>query len=262
MPDKLTPLIVAGLSRAAAGSWPLHGSRTGEGLFPTSAAGKEAAQKCCADGYVTATPVNAHGAGSRSTATAVRKKAAPHFSITDAGLGFLLAQVSPRQALEGILAALHARQDELAQLSEMTRETLSTTQSLATSVRKALDTISGSAGPSGGNLKAMLSSFLNEAHPSCATAGLASCILQELGRWQQSDACEDYPLPKLYRHAATHTPGLTIGAFHDVLRHLHNTSQIYLHPWTGPLSELPEPPCALLVGHEIAYYASLKVVGS
>jgi hypothetical protein len=49
---------------------------------------------------------------------------------------------------------------------------------------------------------------------------------------------------------------LTIGQFHDGLRELHNREQVYLHPWTGPLYELPEPAYALLIGHEVAYYAS------
>jgi hypothetical protein len=49
---------------------------------------------------------------------------------------------------------------------------------------------------------------------------------------------------------------LTIGRFHDGLRRLHDEGQAYLHPWTGPLYAMPEPAFALLVGHEVAYYAS------
>jgi hypothetical protein len=52
-----------------------------------------------------------------------------------------------------------------------------------------------------------------------------------------------------------HRP-LTIGQFHDGLRQLHEDEQIYLHPWTGPLYAMPEPAFALLIGHEVAYYAS------
>jgi hypothetical protein len=42
------------------------------------------------------------------------------------------------------------------------------------------------------------------------------------------------------------------------LRSLHDRERIYLHPWTGPLYALPEPAFALLIGHEVAYYASLR----
>jgi hypothetical protein len=66
-------------------------------------------------------------------------------------------------------------------------------------------------------------------------------------------------LPELFRRLRDAYPSLTVGQFHDRLRLLHRGEKIYLHPWTGPLYELPEPACALLVGHEIAYYASLRV---
>jgi hypothetical protein len=51
---------------------------------------------------------------------------------------------------------------------------------------------------------------------------------------------------------------LTIGHFHDTLRELHEQEKIYLHPWTGPLYEMAEPAYALLAGHEIAFYASIR----
>jgi hypothetical protein len=62
----------------------------------------------------------------------------------------------------------------------------------------------------------------------------------------------------LFRHVKTQHASLTIGQFHDGLRQLHDEGKIYLHPWTGPLYAMPEPPLALLAGHEIAYYASQR----
>ena len=79
-----------------------------------------------------------------------------------------------------------------------------------------------------------------------------------LKAWHVTHASGDCPLPELFRRARAASPSLTIGAFHDGLRRLHQQQQIYLHPWTGPLYELPEPALALLVGHEIAYYASSR----
>ena len=46
--------------------------------------------------------------------------------------------------------------------------------------------------------------------------------------------------------------GMTIGRFHDSCANC-TTSRVYLHPWTGPLYELPDPPFALLIGHETLY---------
>jgi hypothetical protein len=79
-----------------------------------------------------------------------------------------------------------------------------------------------------------------------------------LRAWQAGQASGDCPLPELFRRAQASTPTLTVGLFHDGLRRLHDQQRIYLHPWTGPLYEIPEPACALLVGHEIAYYASAR----
>ena len=68
----------------------------------------------------------------------------------------------------------------------------------------------------------------------------------------------DCTLPELYRALADLGPAPSIGAFHDCLRTLHADGALALHSWTGPLYALPEPQFALLVGHGIAFYASLK----
>lgn len=81
-----------------------------------------------------------------------------------------------------------------------------------------------------------------------------NAVLDCLYNWAERLA--DCPLPELYRVLPAST--WTIGAFHDVLRALLQQQRIWLHPWTGPLSEIPEPALALLVGHEVAYYASLR----
>src|SRR5262249_6675665 len=95
---------------------------------------------------------------------------------------------------------------------------------------------------------------------TCASAngaaGWTAALQAHLTRWQESGNLEDCPLPELYRNAREAAPALTIGQFHDGLRRLHENGQIALHPWTGPLSEMPEPGLAMLVGHEIVYYAN------
>jgi hypothetical protein len=267
--DKSNPLVLAALGRAATGAGlPLHGGRSGLGLFPASAVGKQAAQRCCQEGYLAEVPVEP-AAPAASTAngaaTLTRKKAIqPLFAITEKGLAYLFSQVSPRQAIEEFLRALEARQVEQGELCTMARQALAETQALRTSVEKALGQLPSPGAATNGHLKALFSAFLNEpARPAPVPTSnrekeLEAYLLQELGRWQQADATEDCPLPHLYRHAVAHSPGLTIGRFHDMLRRLHDDNRVYLHPWTGPLYQLPEPPYALLVGHEIAFYASLR----
>jgi hypothetical protein len=266
--DKSTPLVLAGLGRAATGAgMPLHGGKSAPGLFPSTAAGKLAAQRCREEGFLAEVPVELAAADPRAngTATLTRKKTAgPLFGITEKGIGYLLSQVSPRQAIEDFLRALQERQAELGELCGLARQALAGTETLRTSVEKALAQLPAASATSNGHLKALFTTFLTEpARPAAAPAtgrdkDLEAYLLQELGRWQHADATEDCPLPHLYRHAASGQAGLTIGRFHDLLRRLHDESRIYLHPWTGPLYQLPEPPYALLVGHEIAYYASLR----
>jgi hypothetical protein len=81
-------------------------------------------------------------------------------------------------------------------------------------------------------------------------------ILAQLHHWRETGAAGDCPLPELFRLVGQNS--LTIGQFHDQLRALYEQEQIYLHPWTGPLPEIPKPALALLAGHGIAYYASIR----
>ncbi len=89
-------------------------------------------------------------------------------------------------------------------------------------------------------------------------ASWRQAVLSFLAQWQRSGASGDCPIPELYRQATAAAPCLSVGLFHDGLRSLYDQERIYLHPWTGSLHELPDPACALLVGHEVAYYASLR----
>jgi hypothetical protein len=264
--DKSTPLILAALSRAAAAAEPvpLHGTKTAPGLFPATAAGKQAAQRCRDEGLLAhEARAPAESSNGAATATALKKKAAaPCCFITDKGLSYLLSQVSPRQVLEDFVRLLKDRQQVLAEWTAAARKLHASTETLQLHVQAVLARFcAAERGGAAGGLKALFREFLADAAPACAPnasqveAPLQALLLAELQTWQTSGASEDCPLPHLYRQVTRGTPA-SIGQFHDALRRLHDSAAIYLHPWTGPLYELPEPPFALLVGHEIAYYAS------
>ena len=78
-----------------------------------------------------------------------------------------------------------------------------------------------------------------------------------LKEWSDSGRAGDCQLYYLYQLLTPLCPGITPGAFHDALRNLRQKKLIELHPWTGPLYEIPKPELALMAGHEIACYASL-----
>ncbi|HEY7329805.1 MAG TPA: hypothetical protein VH592_19375 [Gemmataceae bacterium] len=271
MADKSNQLILTALSRAAAAdAVPLHGTKTQAGLFPTNAAGKQAAQRCQEDGYLRIvspsepTPVNGEAG---DTITLVKKKTSSVqlCAITDKGLAYLLCQVSPRQVLEDFVRALEGQRTQAGELLNVAKAMQHGIETMKTNVDKVLQLTCKMEGSDGngstGNLKALFAGFLSNGASSSSTpptssgdTGVHDAILAELTRWQQSGATEDCPLPHLYRQVSPRS----IGQFQDTLRQLHDLRKIYLHPWTGPLYDIPEPPYSLLIGHEIAYYASIR----
>jgi hypothetical protein len=253
--DKSSQLVLTALSRAMAEAvgLPLHGSRTAPGLFAATPLGRQAAQRCVEEGYLRLLD------SSEADPTAHKGKAPPDLCVlTDKGRAYLLGQLSPRQVLEDFVRVLEARQTQADELLTLARSMQTNLGALKANADKALDRLAA-----GTDSPLFLPHHLNgEANgatqripqPPDETAE----YLTHLARWQSSGAPEDCPLPELFRRLAAETPGLTIGRFHDVLRRLHDVDQIYLHPWTGPLYAVPEPSYALLVGHEVAYYASQR----
>jgi hypothetical protein len=226
--DRPTQILLDGLSRAVAdpAGLPLFGGKSAPGLFAATAAGRAVAQRCKDEGLLRVVRTETHGKTPLDVCT-----------VTDKGLAYLLSQVSPKQVLEDFIRTLDARQAQAGELLLIARQMQAGLDALKLSAEKVLEqlhrpAVNGSANGS-------------EAWPAA--------VLSYLARRQ-----EDCPLPELFRQATQAAPGLTIGRFHDGLRRLLDAGQIYLHPWTGPLHALPEPPYALLVGHEIAYYASKR----
>ena len=218
MADKSTQLVIAALTRAAAdpGGVPLFAARGEAGLFPSTPAGKLAAQKARDEGHLQA------GDDARCT-------------ITGRGLEHLLGQVSPRQVLEDFVRVLESRSAQVAQMA-------AGLDALRAMLRPVLDRAAAAS-----DLKAVFRQFHDAPHDPAPVLG------ELLARWSGPGDC---PLPELFKRAGERLPGLALGAFHDALRRMHRAGCAYLHPWTGPLYSMPEPACALLVGHEVAYYAS------
>jgi hypothetical protein len=240
MADKSTPLLLEALTRAAAdpAGLPLHAGKSAPGLFPATAAARLAAQRGKDEGLF------------KVVRTETRGKAVQEVcAITEKGLAHLLGQVSPRQILEDLVRAVESRQAQLTELVASARQTHSSLEAFKALAEKVLQQVrSQGATP----LPCDRTAAPNGAETWAAAA------LAYLTRWRDGGASEDCPLPELFRVARQAYPKLTVGQFHDGLRQLNEQGRIYLHPWTGPLYDLPEPPYALLTGHEIAYYVSLR----
>jgi hypothetical protein len=236
--DKSTQIVLEALGRAVADpdGVPLHGNKTVPGLFAANASGKQAAQLCKDEGYLRVVRTETKGKTTHEVC-----------ALTEKGLAYLLNQVSPKQVLEGLIQTLEGRRGQVGELLNAVRQMQTGFDALKTTAEKVLQQVNRPA-----------ASQVGPGRSSNGCETWTSAVLSYLTRWQASGAPEDCSLPDLYRQAKQAAPSLTIGHFHDGLRKLHDQQQIYLHPWTGPLYDIPEPPYALLVGHEIAYYVSIR----
>lgn len=258
MADKSAQLVLEALGKAIAdpqGS-PLYGTKTNPGLFASSAAAKQAAQLCKDEGYLRVVRTETKG-----------KSILEICAITEKGVAYLLSQVSPRKVLEEMVHTLQARQNEAGELLVTARQMQASFDALKATAEKVLQAVASCQGTSVLNVGAGTENGRNGSGNGEARKGKATSPVEQdwtrsalacLKRWQSSGTSEDCALSELYRQVCKTALGLTIGQFHDGLRRLHEQQLIYLHPWTGPMSEIPEPATALMVGHEIAYYASLR----
>lgn len=235
--DTSQALILEALTRAAAApeGLPLLGSKAAPGLFAKSAVGKNAAGLCQEQGLVQILRSETRGKVTHQVC-----------AITEKGLAHLLSQTNPRQALEAFVSALEARQEQVDALLAGARASQTHLEALRRHAEKVLQQMQ--------ECPQTLSAQRNGKHES----DCGDSIRAQLRRWHEAHALEDCALPELFRSLKAAQASLSIGQFHDVLRRLHDQRQVYLHPWTGPLHELPEPALAMMVGHEIAYYASLQ----
>jgi hypothetical protein len=214
---------------------PLLASKQAPGLFATNAAGKQAAQEARTAGLFDIVRRETKG-----------KSTLEYVGLTEKGLQALLAQTSPRPLLAALLKAIEECERRLETWVEEVRKNRNSLEGLRALAEKVLTHLQ--------NPEAMLPPWSRNGH--CADP--KSRIVDLLRGWHASGKLGDHPLPELYEQVRTSSSKLTLGQFHDALRTLHEEQKIYLHPWTGPLHELPRPPFSLLVGHEIAYYASLR----
>lgn len=234
MADKSTEAILEGLRRAMANPdlILLHGTKVSAGLFASNTAGKAAAQRCKDEGYLQVVQTEQKG-----------RSVLEHCTLTERGIAFLLAEGDPRQLLEDFVRAMEARE---AQLTELLTLTQNAQQSLEETRRRVQQLLPRLQQPLAGT-------GADSVPPS-----LDQMVLTALENWRTMGSSQDCPLPHVYQQVKQRMPDLSIGTFHDELRHLQERGEIYLHPWTAPLYQIPEPALALLVGHEIAYYASQR----
>jgi hypothetical protein len=231
--DKSTQLVLKALSRAALdpAGLPLFSQKSGPGLFSATTVARQAAERCKEQDLLRVVRTEARG-----------KTVQEVCAITPKGLDHLLTQSNPRNVLEDLLRAVEAREQQLSEILGVLRQTQTCLQGLRGLAATVMQHVEQP----------------EQATHSTSIATLTQEVLKYLDDWRTGNASKDCPLPALFRALTAKTPEPTIGQFHDALRELREQGLIYLHPWTGPLYDLPEPALAVLAGHEVAYYASLR----
>lgn len=232
LPDRA--LVMEGLLRLAGSleGLPLL-AKKGLGAFPATGAGREAAALCERDGLVRTL---------REETVGKNKQA--YFTLSASGRDWLLNQYGPRPVLEELTRVLDARLDEAEDRKRRLAAQEDQITHLASFVKAALQA-----------LKQQPSPGIDLPLPGEVD------ILAALQSWRIRQPLEDTPLPELFQLVLRSIPDLTIGQFHDACRSLVHRRRMYVHPWTGPLFEMPEPSLALMIGHEVGYYASLRQAG-
>ena len=244
MADRSSQLILEALGRAALepDGVALVANRGETGLFPATAASKALADRCREEGLLRLVRSETQGKNVREIC-----------QITEKGMLHLVREVSPKHLLEDFLRVLESRQDEIDSLAGTLgrmQESLGGMRSILAQVLPRMSPNSAPPVPTNAPTPTALARTRADT--------LISTVKSQLAEWHATaGASQDCPLPQLYRcvHAVS---APSVGEFHDILRLLHADNQVWLHPWTGPLYAMPEPAMALLVGHEIAYYGSLR----
>src|SRR5262245_54101285 len=245
--DKSTRLNLDALTRAAAepSGLTLYANKAEPGLFPNTTIAKSAAERAKAEGLIQIVHTEPKG-------RVVREVCA----ITDRGMQFLTRQASPRQVLEDLVRILEDRETSVAELTASAAQMSAALVAVRAVIDQVLPRLTEHHTTNG----IAMNGVLSPARPAGSTAieTLIGDVKSQLAGWHEATgSSQDCPLPDLY-HKLEANEAVSIGQFHDALRQLHGEHQIYLHPWTGPLYAIPEPAFALMVGHEVAYYASIR----
>jgi hypothetical protein len=250
--DRVTETLVEALKQALAGDGEQRLYRAGklEGLFPGRAgSGGTAAAQALREGLLEVVRTEVKG-----------KTAIDWVRLTPRGVEFLHERESPVRALEDVRSALRTNQQAVpVWLAEMRDGLQALDERLAADARKWLQRLHALERRVDEALRRLeeatplLPPELAAAHPWSVDA------LNYLDRRRQaagaSPAPEPCPLPELFAALTGQHPGLSVSAFHEGLRRLHDRRVLRLHP-AGSRADLPQPEYALLDGAAVLYYAA------
>jgi hypothetical protein len=246
--ERVTAIVVDALRRALAEpvEHRLYKSGKLDGLFPGRAgANGEAATKALRDGVLEITRSETKG-----------KTVIEWVRLTPRGVEFLHEHESPVHALHELRDTLRANRQALpAWLGDMRAGLRALDDRLAADAQKWTQRLEGLGRRVEETLKRM------EAVLPLVPDDIAEAVpwgidaLNYLDRRHSGGAPDDCPLPELFAALADRHRGLSVTAFHEGLRRLHQRHLLRLEPAAGK-AELAQPEYALLDGGKLLYYAA------
>jgi DNA-binding PadR family transcriptional regulator len=239
--DRVTEILAEGLKQALAGpaEQRLYKSGKLEGLFPgRGGCGGEAAARALRDGLLEVVRTETRG-----------KTVIEWVRITPAGVDFLDRHESPVRALEDLRTALRLnRQAVPTWLAEMRDGLHALDKRLAADAegwQQRLEALARRVDQALRRIEQMTPPLPEDVARDCPWAIDA---INYLDRRKSGGATGDCPLPELFAALRRAHAGLTLGAFHDGLRRLHQRHALRLKPAAGPLAQ---PEFALLDGDAV-----------
>jgi hypothetical protein len=245
--DRVTEALLGGLRRALAEPQEQRLYRSGklDGLFPgRGGSAGLAAARALAEGLLETARTETKG-----------KTVIDWVRLTPRGVEFLHAHESPVRALEELRSVLRANQEAVplwladmraalhgldARLAEDARRWTQRLEALTRRVEETLRRLEEE--------RPLLPPELADSHPWSVDA------VNYLDRRKGGGAPDDCPLPELFAALAPHHPALSVSAFHDGLRRLHDRRVLRLRPAAG-LETLSHPEFALFDGAAVFYFA-------
>jgi hypothetical protein len=217
-----------------------------EGLFPgRTGANAAAAERALRDGLLEVARTETKG-----------KTVIDWVRLTPRGVDFLHDHDSPVRALQELRTALEVNQQAVPLwLAEMRAGLQAFDERLAADAQKwvqRLEALTRRVEEALRRLEAaapLLPPDVAEAHPWAIDA------LNYLDRRRSGGAPGDCPLPELFAAVVRQHPALSVSAFHEGLRRLHDRRALRLRP-AASLADLPQPEYALLDGAAVLYYAA------
>jgi hypothetical protein len=247
--DKVTQTLVDALKLALAepGEQRLFKSGKLPGLFAGRAGvNADAAGQALRDGLLEVVRTEAKG---KTTTEWVR--------ITPRAMEFLHKQESPIEALKDLGTILQVNREAIPLwLTEMQHELKALCGRLTEEAERWTHRLDA--------LSAQVEAALRRAEAGGpqlpdgmeAEASWAPDALAYLDHRRTGGAAGDCPLPELFAALRDRHPDLSVNAFHERLRRLHDRGVLRLLPFSGSPSDMPEPEYALLDGANLFYYAA------